>query len=113
MALRSFAVVLAAFLALAGALVAAPQAEAKPLAPVQPPMTLGSMFTEVQDCGRVRAFCRGRFYGGPDFRRCVRNRGCRVRPRRAVRYCRRVNQRCRYRWGGGPRYRRCMRAAGC
>lgn len=106
---RTFAALVALFLALALA-----PAKAAPAIPAQPPATLEAMFTEVHDvCGRARAFCKGRFYGGPAYRDCVRARGCPVSVHPAVAYCTKMNRDCRHRWGGGPHYRRCMLIRGC
>lgn len=78
-----------------------------------PPISLESMFVQVQGgCGRVRAFCRGRWGGGPRFRRCVRNRGCRIG--RRVSYCQRQYRRCSQAFVPGRRpFARCMRRNGC
>jgi len=66
-------------------------------------------------CRRVNRRCRYRFGRGPDYRRCMRRRGCRHFMRRNFRRhrCVRVNRRCRYRFGVGRDYRRCMRRNGC
>lgn len=78
-----------------------------------PPITLESMFIQAQaGCGRVRAFCRGRWGGGPQYRRCVRNRGCRVGRRPT--YCQRMYRRCAGSYVPGRRpFARCMRRNGC
>lgn len=87
-------------------------AAAAPATPTPPAITLDSIFQETQNCSRVRGFCRGRWGGGPQFRRCVRNRGCRVG--RRLTYCQRTYRRCSRSFvpGRAP-FARCMRRNGC
>jgi len=101
-----------------------PQASAASAASTSPNMkqllsgeATGSLVQKAQyyRCRRVNRRCRRRFGVGPDYRRCMRRRGCRRFMRRNFRRnrCVRVNRRCRYRFGRGRDYRRCMRRNGC
>lgn len=63
-------------------------------------------------CLFASAQCRARFGTGPDYRRCMRRRGCGAgadRPRR----CNAVERQCRRSFGRGSDFRRCMRRRGC
>jgi len=88
-------------------------AAAAPGAKGPPPITLAPLVHEVQSCGNIRAFCRGRHGRGPDYGNCVRVRGCRPLPRRTP-YCQRVFNRCAGAYVPGRQpFRNCMRRNGC
>lgn len=105
-----------ALAALVWLIAVAPGALAAPVAPMHAPVTKEALVLEVRaDCRQVRAFCQGRFYGGPAYRACVLDRGCPLvaRPAPALTYCQKMHRNCRNRWGGGVQYRRCMINRGC
>lgn len=109
---RPLATFLAVLLAAAASVWDSP-AHAHPAAAPEPSIADGLVLAQSAQCDRVRAFCRGRFYGGPDFRLCVVRNGCAVAVRPSARYCAQQRQICRNRWGGGPRFRACVNRRGC
>jgi hypothetical protein len=92
-------------------LLSAGRSEAAPLspAPAGGALTLETLVQDVQArCVLANVQCRARFGGGPDYRFCMRRRGCGIREDR-FRRCNVVERRCRNRFGRGPDFRRCMR----